>query len=131
MMGNENKYHRSDANIYSIECGTGNESDGCGGLERGRNHKAEGSIGSKNGLVSLISECYQKIENGDESRAIEKSERSISPRFRAPIETEALAMETIESRTEDLRTGARGIRSALTIRMEDIERPHRKHNCLR
>jgi hypothetical protein len=80
MMGNESKCHQSDANIYSIECRTGDESGGCSGLERDKSHKAEGSMGSKNNLVSLISECYQKTENGDESRDIEKRERSVGAR---------------------------------------------------
>jgi hypothetical protein len=56
MMGNESKYHRSHANIYSIECRTGDESGGRSGLDRGRSHRGEGFIGSKNSLVSLISE---------------------------------------------------------------------------
>jgi hypothetical protein len=67
MMQNENKDHRKDANMSSIDCRTGEESGGRNGLERGRSYKAEGLIGSKNGLVSLISDSYQRIENGDES----------------------------------------------------------------
>jgi hypothetical protein len=51
MMENEGKYHRMDANMYSIDCKTGDESGGCSGLERGRSHKAEGLIGSKNARV--------------------------------------------------------------------------------
>jgi hypothetical protein len=47
------------------------------------------------------------------------------------MEVEKLAMERIEMRTEDLRTGPRGVRSPLTIRMEEIERPHRKEKYLR
>jgi hypothetical protein len=50
--------------------------------------KAGGSIGSDNGLFSLISECYQTIESGEESRDMEKSERFVGPRFQAPIEIE-------------------------------------------
>jgi hypothetical protein len=50
--------------------------------------KAGGSIGSDNGLVSLISECYQNIENGEESRDMEKRERFVGPRFQAAIEIE-------------------------------------------
>jgi hypothetical protein len=41
IMGNDSKYHRRDANVYSIERRTGEESGGCSGLERGRRHKAE------------------------------------------------------------------------------------------
>jgi hypothetical protein len=67
MMGNERKYHRSDVKIYPIECRLIDESGGCSGLERGRSHKAERLIESKNGFVSLISDCFQKIENGHES----------------------------------------------------------------
>jgi hypothetical protein len=67
IMGNGSKYHRRDANMYLIGCRTGDESGGCSGLERGRNDKAEGAIRSTNGLVSLISEWFQKIENGYES----------------------------------------------------------------
>jgi hypothetical protein len=49
MMENENKYHRNDANIYSIECRTGDESGDGSGLERGRRNKAERSIVNKSG----------------------------------------------------------------------------------
>jgi hypothetical protein len=62
---------------------------------------------------------------------MEKSERFVDPQFRAPIKTEALAIERIERRTEDLRTGARRVRNPLTIRMEEIERRHRKEEYLR
>jgi hypothetical protein len=41
------------------------------------------------------------------------------------------ATERIEMRTEDVRTGARGVRSLPTIRMKDIEKPHRKEKYLR
>jgi hypothetical protein len=43
--------------------------------------KAGGSTVSNNGLVSLISECYQKIENGEESRDMEKRKRFVDPRL--------------------------------------------------
>jgi hypothetical protein len=59
------------------------------------------------------------------------SERSVSPRFQAPIEVEVLAMERIERRTDDSRREARGVRKLLTIRLEEIGRPHRKQNHLR
>jgi hypothetical protein len=42
------------------------------------------------------------------------------------MEVERPATERIEGRKDDLRTGPRGVRSLPTIRMEDIERPHRK-----
>jgi hypothetical protein len=96
-----------------------------------RKQKPEGPIVSENGLVSLIWECYQKIENGGESKLIEKSEKSVGPRFRAPIETEELGMERVEMRTEDLRTRARDVRSPLTIIKEGIEGPHRTVQYLR
>jgi hypothetical protein len=91
----------------------------------GKRQKAEGS---KNGLASLISECHQTIENGEECRDIETSERSVGPRFQAPIkiEVDRPAMERIEMRMEDLRRQVRGVWSPLTIRIEDIKRPHRK-----
>jgi hypothetical protein len=117
--------------MYSIDCRAGDESGGCSGLERGRSYKAEGLIGSKNGLVSLISEWSQNIESGNESRDTEKRERFVDPRFQAPIEVEMLAMERIERRTEDLRMEARDVWKPVTMRMEDIERPHRKQNHLR
>jgi hypothetical protein len=47
------------------------------------------------------------------------------------MEVERPARERIEGRKDDLRTGARGVRSLPTIRMEDIERPHRKEKYLR
>jgi hypothetical protein len=90
--------------MYSIERRTGDKSSGCSDLEKGRSHKAEGSIESENGFVSLISECFQKIENGDESRDIGKSERPVGPRFEAPIEADSLVMQRIERRRNDLRT---------------------------
>jgi hypothetical protein len=83
-------------NMYSIDSRAGDESGGCSGLERRRSHKVEGPIGSKNGLVSLISECLQNIENGYESSDIEKRESSVGPRFQQPIEMEVLAMERTE-----------------------------------
>jgi hypothetical protein len=61
------RYFSNKSNVSSIDCGTRDESGGCSGLERGRIHKAEGLIRTENSLVSLISECCQKIENGDES----------------------------------------------------------------
>jgi hypothetical protein len=51
MMRNESQDHRRYANMYSIERRTREESGGCSDLERGRNHKAGGSIVSENGLV--------------------------------------------------------------------------------
>jgi hypothetical protein len=39
MMRNESKDHRKDANMYSIDCRTGEESSGCSGLERRRREK--------------------------------------------------------------------------------------------
>jgi hypothetical protein len=90
-----------------------------------------GSIGSDNGLVSLISECYQKIENGDESGDIEKRERSFGSRFQAPIEVDSPVMERIERRTVDLRRETRGVWKPPAIRMEDIERPHRYQKYLK
>jgi hypothetical protein len=131
IMRNESQDHRRYANVYSIERRTGEESGGCSDLERGRSHKAEGSIVSENGLVSLISECYQTIENEEESRDIEKSERSVGPRLEVLIEADSPVMGRIERRRNDLRTGARHVRKPLTIRLEGIERPYRKQNHLR
>jgi hypothetical protein len=65
MMGNGSKDHRKDADMYLIDCRTGEESGGRRGLERGRSHKSEGLVGRKNNLISLILECFQTIENGD------------------------------------------------------------------
>jgi hypothetical protein len=79
----------------------------------------------------LISEGIQKIENEYECRDIEKSERSAGPRFQAPMEVDTPATERIEARKNGLRTGLRRVRSPPTIRMEDIERPHRKEQYLR
>jgi hypothetical protein len=47
------------------------------------------------------------------------------------MEVDTLATERIEAKKDDLRTGPRGVRSFATIRMEDIERPHRKEQYLR
>jgi hypothetical protein len=59
------------------------------------------------------------------------TERFIGPRFEAPMEVDAPATERIEAKKDDLRTGPRGVRSLPTIRMEDIERPHRNEKYLR
>jgi hypothetical protein len=58
----------------------------------------------------LISECFQRIENGDESSDIKKRERSIGPKLQLPIEEEVMETERIERRTDDLRRDARGVR---------------------
>jgi hypothetical protein len=62
---------------------------------------------------------------------ISRRERSVDPRFQAPLEVDVLAMERIEKIADDLRREVRGVRKLLTIRLDDIERPHRKQNCLR
>jgi hypothetical protein len=47
------------------------------------------------------------------------------------MEVDTPATERIETRKNDLRTGPRGVGSFPTIRMEDIEKPHRKEKYLR
>jgi hypothetical protein len=47
------------------------------------------------------------------------------------MEVDTPATERIEGRKDNLRTALRGVRSLPTIRMEDIERPHRKEKYLR
>jgi hypothetical protein len=47
------------------------------------------------------------------------------------IEVDTPARERIEVRKDDIRTRPRDVRSLPTIRMEDIERPHRKEKYLR
>jgi hypothetical protein len=47
------------------------------------------------------------------------------------MEVDTPATKRIEARKDDLRTGPRGVRSFPTIRMKDIERPHRKEEYLR
>jgi hypothetical protein len=79
----------------------------------------------------LVSEWIQKIENGYECRDTETIERSAGPRFQTHMEVDTAATERIEARKDDLRTALRGVRSLPTIRMEDIERPHRKEKHLR
>jgi hypothetical protein len=133
MMRNESEDHRRYTNIYSIDCRTGEESDDRSGLERGRSHEVEGRRvdcePERFGLIDLgvITDKW----NRDESRDIEKSERSVGTRLQALVQKEALAMERIEPKTENLRTWVRGLRSPLTIRMEEIERRHRKEKYLR
>jgi hypothetical protein len=53
MMGNESKCHRRDANKYSIECRTGDESGGCSGFESLSSRKAEALIASKTARVDI------------------------------------------------------------------------------
>jgi hypothetical protein len=47
------------------------------------------------------------------------------------MEVDTPVRERIEARKNDLRTGPRGVRSLPAIRMEDIERPHKKEKHLR
>jgi hypothetical protein len=47
------------------------------------------------------------------------------------MDVDTPATERIEGRKDDLRTGPKGVRSLPTIRMEDIERPHRNEKHLR
>jgi hypothetical protein len=47
------------------------------------------------------------------------------------MEVDTPATERIKARKHELRTGPRGVRSLPTIRMEDIERPHRKEKHMR
>jgi hypothetical protein len=47
------------------------------------------------------------------------------------MEIDIPARKRIEVRKDDLRTRPRGVRSLPTIRMDDIERPHRKEKYLR
>jgi hypothetical protein len=47
------------------------------------------------------------------------------------MEVDTPATKRIEARKDDLRTGLRGVQSLPTIRMKDIERPHRKEKHLR
>jgi hypothetical protein len=47
------------------------------------------------------------------------------------IKVDTPATERIDARKDELRTGPRGVGSLPTIRMEDIERPHRKEKHLR
>jgi hypothetical protein len=47
------------------------------------------------------------------------------------MEVERPATEKIDGIKNNLRTGPRDVRSLPTIRMEDIERPHRKEKYLR
>jgi hypothetical protein len=49
LMPNGSKYHRTEANMYSIECRNGGEAGGCSGFEGQRSHKAERAIGRKSG----------------------------------------------------------------------------------
>jgi hypothetical protein len=60
-------------------------------------------------------------------------ERFVGPRFKAPmeIEVDTPATERIGTRKDDLRTALRGVRSLPTIKIEDIERPHRNKKYLR
>jgi hypothetical protein len=47
------------------------------------------------------------------------------------MEMDTPATARIEAKNDDFRTGPRGVGSLPTIRMEDIERPHRKEKYLR
>jgi hypothetical protein len=73
----------------------------------------------------------QKIEKGEELSDIEKREKCGYPRFHSPIDVAALAMERMANTEEDLDREGRGVRKPPTIRLEEIERPHRKQNHLK
>jgi hypothetical protein len=47
------------------------------------------------------------------------------------MEVDTPATERIEARKDNVGTGPKGVRSLPTIRMEDIERAHRKEKYLR
>jgi hypothetical protein len=47
------------------------------------------------------------------------------------MEVDTPATKRKDVRKDDLRTGLRGVQSLPAIRMEDIERPHRKEQYLR
>jgi hypothetical protein len=54
LMPNVSKSQRTEANIYSIECRSGGEADGCSCLEVLRSNKAERLIERKNGWSRFI-----------------------------------------------------------------------------
>jgi hypothetical protein len=98
MMGNEGKYHRSEANIYLIECRRGDESDGCSGLERGRSHKAEESIVKQSGCIHIQFGEIQKNEKEYVCFDIKKREGCGCARFQSPLEVAVMAMERMEKK---------------------------------
>jgi hypothetical protein len=66
--------------------------------------------------------------NEDECFDIEKREGCACPRFQSPLELAVLALEKAR---EDLGREARSVWKPLTIRLEEMEGPHRKYNYLR
>jgi hypothetical protein len=102
MMGNENKYHRSDANIYSIECRTREESGGCSGLEREK-PGGRGIVCEEERFAPHPFGGLQNIEKEEECSHIEKREGSGDSKSQTPIDREGVAIERIERTAKDLR----------------------------
>jgi hypothetical protein len=61
-MPNGNKYRRTEANIYFIECRSGGEAGGRSGVSRRRSQKAEAAIGKKIGWSRFIRSNSDKLE---------------------------------------------------------------------
>jgi hypothetical protein len=101
MMGNESKDHRTDANIYSIECRTGGEAGGCSGVSGMRSQKAEGALGVRTVGQACLG-VVQKNENEEEMLDIQAREGSSGLKSNTPIDLEAVVMKTIERTAENL-----------------------------
>jgi hypothetical protein len=61
MMGSENKYHRTEANVYSIECRIGGEAHGYSGLEGRRSEKAQRVTGRGSGSGQIYWEIFRQL----------------------------------------------------------------------
>jgi hypothetical protein len=62
LIGSETKYHRTEADIYSIKCRIGGEAGGYSGVSGGRRHAAEAAIRKKNGWLRFIVSRSEKRE---------------------------------------------------------------------
>jgi hypothetical protein len=73
----------------------------------------------------------QTIEKEDDCSDIENAKGPYVPKFQLPLEVEVMEIERTERRSQDLHRAARGVWKLVTIRFEDAEPHHRRHNYLR
>jgi hypothetical protein len=66
------------------------------------------------------------MKNENECFDLEKREGCECPKCQSPTEVKAVAIERMERTEQDLGKEARGVWKVVTIRLEDIEGPHRK-----
>jgi hypothetical protein len=104
LMWNESQYHRTEANVDSIECRTKGEAGGCGGVSARRSQKVKGRLGERMAGRDLLG-VLQNKENEERMLDIQKRKGSGGSKSETPIEMKAVAIETIERRAKGVRSG--------------------------